>query len=101
MTPELAEGLRVSVIGLALVFLALGMLIILLVILGRISNWLLESQERRDAPPPEIEPSLVTIDAGADDELAAIAAIAVALVLARSKGGADQSLGRLLHQPGW
>lgn len=103
MTP-LAEGLRVSLLGLALVFAALGLLILLLVILQRVSNWLLDSGARRREPAPAREEA----GQGGDrerEELARAAAVAVAVVLmkARASAARDGSLGERLQQPayGW
>lgn len=101
MTP-LAEGLRISILGLALVFAALGLLILLLVILQRVSNWLLDSDTRRREPAPARE------EAGQGgererEELARAAAVAVAVVLmkARASAARDGSLGELLQQPAY
>ena len=93
----LVDGLRISLIGLLLVFLALGLLTMLLVVLQGISNQLLRAQERgrRIAPPVAAEDA----SGGAEDELAWVAAIAVALIEAQRAPRRDQSLGELLHRP--
>jgi Na+-transporting methylmalonyl-CoA/oxaloacetate decarboxylase gamma subunit len=99
----LVEGLRISVIGLSLVFLALGMLIVLLVVLGRISDRLLATQSSEAAPVAVAEEIIGTGDAdqSESEDLARVAAIAVALLGAQRVGVRDESLGRLLQQAGW
>lgn len=89
MTDVLAEGLRISAIGISLVFVALGVIVLLVLVLQRVSTWTL-SREPRDA-------DTVGPDAG-EENLARVAAIAVALLRARSPRVArDPSLGRLLE----
>jgi Na+-transporting methylmalonyl-CoA/oxaloacetate decarboxylase gamma subunit len=97
MTP-LAEGLRVSMIGLALVFLALGLLSLLLSVLQHGSHWIVEVQERRRRAVPAGESG--GVHGRADEQLARVAAMAVALVQAQRSTPRDPSLGELLHHAG-
>jgi Na+-transporting methylmalonyl-CoA/oxaloacetate decarboxylase gamma subunit len=97
MTP-LVEGLRVSLIGLVLVFAALGVLILVLYLLRWISNLLLESHARKSELATAGPGTGQTADRE-QEELGRVAVVAVALLRARSSGARDQSLGDLLQEP--
>ena len=97
MTP-IAEGLQVSAVGLTLVFVALGLLVLLLTVLQRISNWHLDSEQRGGRSVPAGE-EIGRSEEPAPEELARVAAAAVGLMTARASAGRDRSLGDLLQQP--
>ena len=88
-----AHGLQITIVGMALVFFTLGLIILALVLLTRLPGLRAKEQE----PEPEsasvapISPPAVPVSAPAiaiDAELAQVAAIAVALVRGRRQARA-------------
>ncbi len=87
------HGLQITVVGMLLVFFTLGLIIIAMILLTKLP-WLQVKQEPKDkaaaaiepAPAPAIPatPSVQVVD----DELARVAAIAVALLPSRQSSGA-------------
>jgi sodium pump decarboxylase gamma subunit len=86
---EMIQGLTISVLGMGLVFAALGLLVLVMLALRRISTW----QAGRPGQPPPVPSSTAE---GDSDELARVAAIAVAL----PRAGRNPSLGHLLEADG-
>ena len=82
------QGLQITVVGMSLVFFTLGLIILALILLTRLP-WLRAEKEPEQAAkaacarrPVETIPAQV---ASTDDELAQVAAIAVALLRSRRK----------------
>lgn len=118
------QGLQITVIGMTLVFFTLGLIIVAMVLLTKLP-WLQAKEEEEgseeESPAPAIAsatvavPAPVAAAAPADDELAQVAAIAVAVLRGqevvvpvtrglgrpqvRATGGAWRSYGRA-HQLG-
>lgn len=85
------EGVSLSIIGITLTFLALGLLILATVVLERLFR------------PPATERT-VALDRGGNAAEETVAAIAVALVLAEHGAGSDPRLGAALtadRSPWW
>lgn len=83
-----AHGLQITVVGMLLVFFTLGLIIISMVLLTQLP-WLKaqeESEEEDDDDAPAAAAPMAqasSVPQAADDELAQVAAIAVALATAR------------------
>lgn len=88
MSETMLQGLTLTVLGIGLVFAALGLLVLVMLGLQRVSVWTTPR-----AAPPETGPA-----AGEADELARVAGIAVALVKARGGPNKSPALGRLLEE---
>ena len=85
-----AQGLQITIVGMALVFFTLGLIIVSMVLLTQLPGLRSSKagQEPEEAPEePAIKPAVVEPSAGGD-ELAQIAAIAVAVM--RSRRGSRQ-----------
>ena len=91
MTTPLLEGLNVSILGLLITFLALGVFILIMIVLQKIFPSQEESPETMEETPVL---SIETDDKS--EEGAVIAAIAAAAAYARSKGRSQ--LGAALSQ---
>jgi Na+-transporting methylmalonyl-CoA/oxaloacetate decarboxylase gamma subunit len=78
------QGLEITVVGMALVFFTLGLVIVSLVLLTRLPGLRAREQEpAQESPGPLIEPAAKPGSApvaAPDDELAQVAAIAVSLL---------------------
>ncbi len=86
---EWLQGLQVSVLGLLITFLALGLFVLVMVLLKR----LFPAEIRPDEPAGNPQ---THIQKPGEAELAAVAAAAAALY---RKSKMDPNLGRLLEQP--
>ncbi|MFN2187761.1 MAG: OadG-related small transporter subunit [Candidatus Promineifilaceae bacterium] len=96
MGSELIDGFRISLIGMSLTFLALGLVILVMVVLVR----LFPERSRTDRPTPPV--SLIDddkVDQKRREELAAAIAVSVCLQ-ERDRSGEyrDPSLGELLEK---
>jgi sodium pump decarboxylase gamma subunit len=87
VSATVADGLQITVVGMALVFLTLGLIIVALILLTRLPGLSQAPKKEQDvAPnsPPERSVAAVAPDSGpTDTELAQVAAIAVALLRSR------------------
>jgi sodium pump decarboxylase gamma subunit len=92
MTP-FAQGLNVSILGLTITFMALGVLILVMVGLQK----LFPAKEEKTEQPEAEMPVLVVETAEPSEEGAIVAAIAAAVIFARGSGRAQ--LGETLAQP--
>ncbi len=98
VTEALAEGLQISAAGIVLVFVALGLIVLLILGLQAVSALTLGPEHRRRSGAGG---ALEVEGASEADELARVASIAAALVHLQSADpghGGDPSLGRLLEQ---
>lgn len=89
MSETMLQGVTLTVLGMGLVFAALGFLVLVMLGLQRVSVWTTPR-----AAPPEPGPAA----GGEADELARVAGIAVALVKARGGPHKSPALGRLLEE---
>jgi sodium pump decarboxylase gamma subunit len=84
------HGLEITVVGMTLVFFTLGLVIVAMVLLTKLP-WLQDRKPLQEQPEEQIEempaPKVVatTVDRTQEDELAQVAAIAVALLRARQR----------------
>lgn len=92
VSSTVANGLQITIIGMALVFLTLGLIIVALILLTRLPGLRVEPEKKELAAATPPEKTVVSAAAGAadaetdpaqDTELAQIAAIAVALLRSR------------------
>lgn len=91
------QGLEVSVLGLLITFLALGVFMLIMIVLQK----LFPGQEEKEPAPVEETPVLEIQTEDTSEEGAVIAAIAAAVAYARAAGRAN--LGDTLQQQrgGW
>jgi sodium pump decarboxylase gamma subunit len=87
IAPTVANGLQITVVGMALVFLTLGLIILALILLTRLPG-LSQAPKKEQAvaanTPPEKPAAAVTTSSGpTETELAQVAAIAVAMLTSR------------------
>lgn len=97
---DLAQGLEVSLLGIIITFVALGVFILIMVVLQRLFP-AKEAVENGEEQAPE-EPVAAPVETSAsEDEQAVIAAIAAAVGFLRAQNRAD--LGGGLHEgrSGW
>jgi sodium pump decarboxylase gamma subunit len=87
ISATVVDGLEVTVVGMALVFLTLGLIILALILLTRLPGLSPAPKKEQDAAtnaPPEKPAVTVAPSAGpTDTELAQVAAIAVAMLASR------------------
>jgi Na+-transporting methylmalonyl-CoA/oxaloacetate decarboxylase gamma subunit len=101
MTEELLLGLRISVIGLSITFLAMGLVILIMVLLLRIFPGKGESNRDDGAPAAQADTDAAPVvgDEQALEEMAV--ALAVGICLLERQGELayrDPSLGKLLEE---
>jgi len=87
ISATVVDGLEVTVVGMALVFLTLGLIILALILLTRLPGLSQAPKKDQDvaaSAPPEKPPATVAASSGpTDTELAQVAAIAVAMLVSR------------------
>lgn len=82
------HGLQITAVGMALVFFTLGLIIVSLLLLTRLPGLRSEEEPRNEAQERAVQPlssDIVTPLLDTDEELAQVAAIAVALVRAQQR----------------
>ena len=87
ISATVVDGLEVTVVGMALVFLTLGLIILALVLLTRLPGLSQAPKREQDAatsaPPERPAVTLAASPGPTDTELAQVAAIAVAMLVSR------------------
>ena len=84
------HGFEITVVGMALVFFTLGLVIVAMVLLTKLP-WLQDKETLQEQPKeqtkemPAPKTAVVTVDQTPEDDLAQVAAIAVALLQARQR----------------
>ena len=95
VSETVANGLQITIVGMALVFLTLGLIIVALILLRRLPGPKKPKEEQdvtTNSPPENVVTSRATETAAPemeqvqDAELAQVAAIAVALLRSRGRG---------------
>ena len=80
-----AQGLQITIVGMALVFFTLGLVIVSMVLLTQLPGLRSGKADQEPEEAPEEPAKLTVVVPSADDELAQIAAIAVAVLRSRRR----------------